>query len=472
MGDRSAALRNIAKAKDTAQQSDAQAPQLTYQLVAGSTQIDPTLADGWLDTASLNEQLGAIDGAIGCYRRALELPDGEQEGDMNAEKRAKALVSMAHLLQRVGKIDEAFEALDEAVDLDPNIARLWLNLSICHGTDGGTDLALECARKAYDLDPEDVHVEMGLAFALLFAGKYAEGLKHFEARFPYKLKSFLSYPYPQWKGEEGKSIYLVADQGIGDTLSFSRFVEMAAKRAKFVHMAVQPELVRLFAASFQHIPNKNIVPLPCPWPPAECWTTFMSLPTALGLTDDEIINAPNIRVPKFHAPTTSWKSTDRKLHVGVAWSGSPAADHNKWRSFPLDHLLDLYRVPGLQLYSLQVGSEAQQLHAAGAATLLRDLSPLIRDVTDSLALLEHLDLVISVESALGHICSLVRRECWIPYSYHGRDFRIGYDGQNRLWSPHHRIFKQANDARWEPVFEEIERALAERLSSDCGEAAK
>lgn len=335
---------------------------------------------------------------------------------------------------------------------------------LCAQTEGRLEAAVEHAREAYRLTPEWPAVEMGLAFALLFSGKYAEGLRHFEARFEYKLKQFLSYPVPKWDGSEGQNLFLVGDQGIGDTLSFSRFIERASKKCKFIHMAVQPELVRTFSASLAHIPNKNIIPLPCPWPsPMDCWSTFVSLPTCMGLTDEEIINEPGIKIPNFQAPTLSWKSTDRKYHIGVSWAGSSANEIDRWRSFPLEHLLELYRVPGIQLYSLQVGDKSMELHNAGCATLLRDLNPLVRDVSDTIGILPHLDLVICCESALAHICAARDFECWMPYSYNGRDFRTGYDGTRRLWTPKTRVFKQGRDASWGPVFHEITEALRVRV---------
>jgi tetratricopeptide (TPR) repeat protein len=466
MGDRISALRCMQQAQQCLQNAatDPQAPQLTYQLYQSSVISDPTFAEGWIAVGDSDMGYSRLNGAVAAYRRALELPDGNETGDINPERRAKVKVSMGECLRRLGYVEEALELNYEAAHYDQTLAYPWLNISQCLSTLGNMEGSLAAAKSAYALDHKDCKLQMGLAFAHLFARNYAEGLKYFEARYEYKLKAFLSYPYPKWQGEADKQVYLVADQGIGDTLSFARFVPAACKRAKFVHMAVQPELLRLFAASFQNIPNLNMQPLPCPWPPAEAWTTFMSLPWALGLNDQQIIEAPNISVPSFTAVSTQWKSPDRKLHIGVAWAGAPANDIDAWRSFALDHLLRLYEVPGIQLYSFQVGERAPDLHNAGAATLMRDLSPQIRDVSDTIGLLRHMDMVICCESLLAHICAMMGVECWIPYSYHGREFRIGHDGRHRLWSPHHRIYKQGPNARWEPVFGRIVDDLRLRVS--------
>jgi len=256
----------------------------------------------------------------------------------------------------------------------------------------------------------------------------------------------------------------VADQGIGDTLSFSRFVPAAAARCKFIHMAVQPELARLFRASFQNLTNINIVPTPPNgFPAADCWSTFVGLPTALGLTNQEIKDAPNIAVPPFHIGT-KWKSPDRRLHIGVAWSGSPANDIDSHRSFSVTNLLEIYRVPGVQLYSLQVGPRAKDLHDAGCAALIWDLAPQIHgEVANTVAIIRELDLVITCESALGHIAGMMGVECWVAASYRGRDYRLGDGTRPVLWNPNHRVFMRGKDCAWKPVFDAMVDELWERM---------
>jgi hypothetical protein len=160
----------------------------------------------------------------------------------------------------------------------------------------------------------------------------------------------------------------------GDTLSMARFVREACGRARYVHACVHPELLRLFQYAFIDIPNLNLMPQPCSFPAADAWTTFVSLPFALGLSDDAIRNMPQI---KFDAPRTNakqWKVPDRKFHIGIAWAGSPLNDIDKHRCVPVTQFLELYRVPGIQLYSLQMDNKKHELFSTGCAPVIRDLS--------------------------------------------------------------------------------------------------
>jgi hypothetical protein len=290
-----------------------------------------------------------------------------------------------------------------------------------------------------------------------------EGFKHFEIRFQWRLHQFLQYPYPRWTGETGKTVFLVSDQGLGDTLSFARFVRETCKRSQYVHCYIQPELMRLFQHAFMDIENINLLPFGANFPAADVWTTFVSLPFALGLSDDEIRNAEQIK-PPFYSLPTSWMVPDTKLHVGVQWAGSRLNDVDRHRTISAHHFFDLYRCPGIQLYSLQVGSEHENdANNMGGPALIKPLSPYIRDVVDTVAVLRDLDLVICCESALAHICALANKECWIAYSWLGRDYRIG-DGSDILWAPKHRIFRQHKDGDWDPVFREIAKVLEQRVA--------
>ena len=464
MADRETAVQFYNNAVSTL--NDRSAPeylQHAYQLFCSAMNADPTWATACYQCGNNASDIGHLHSAIACWRRALEceMPDTNDSESSDAS-RAKVLTNLGWRLDTIGETEEALKFTQAAVKMDPNLAFAWCNLSIVQTRIGQTAEAVVSARKAHELAPKDATLEMALAFALLFNRNLKEGFKHFEARWAYRLKNFTKYPYPRWEGEGGKTLFLVSDQGLGDTLSMSRFLRMVCERAKYVHAAVHPELLRLLNYALLDVPNLNLLPQPCNFPAADAWTTFVSLPFALGLSDDEIRSQPQIEYKAARTPAHVWKVPDRKLHIGIAWRGSSLNETNEWRSVPIQEFLALYKVPGIQLYSLQVDAAKQQLTDAGCAPVIKDLSGYIRDVADTCAILQDLDLVISVDSALGHICVLARKECWIAYGHMARDYRIGIDGSDQVWSKH-KVFLQASDMRWGPVFEKMVEALKERV---------
>lgn len=469
MGDRRKAIQfhnqALAAAADKSQPTNIG---MSYQLFQSAVIADPLFADGWMAIGNAVTDLKLAPAAVAAFRRMLELPMGHVIGDLNTESKAKALCNIGHQLQKMGKTKEARKYTEQSIALNPNLSYAYMNMSLIERDEGNDAAAVSMARKGFEIEmqgekPRPI-VEFALALALLFNGDYDQGLFRFESRFLYRLPQFTQYPYPQWHGEEGKTVSVISEQGMGDAISFSRFLEAACKRSRFVYAVVQPELCRLFRAMFQHVPNIEFVPSPSPFQPADCWSSFMSLPTALGLSKDEIINAPSVVIPAFQAPG-GWKSSDRKYHVGVAWRGSPASDIDEHRSFSINNLLELYRVNGVQFYSLQVGEATKELHQSGSAALIRDLSPYLKDWADTVGFVRELDLVICVESALAHLCGTMGSECWIPYSAHGRDWRIGTPPRKPLWYPAHKIFPQVAGESWSPTFEKITEALREKVNA-------
>lgn len=463
MGDRRSAIEfyNAGVAAYNKANGNVQDLTTAYQLFSSAAITDPTFFLANYNAGNNNAGLKKHNAAIANLRNALNC-------ECTDEERAQALALMGWELQHLGRIREAADVTLEALELNPKFAGAWNNMSIYHSILCNHQSMLDCARRANELAPDDLNTHIALAFSYLQNGRYAEGLKWFEARFPWRLKQYLNYPYPKWDGENDKTVIVMADQGLGDTLSYARFIERVAQRCKYVHLYIQPPLYRLFAHAFLHLKNVNLLPAPQPFPAADFWTTFVSLPHALRLTDDEIINQSQIKPPHIHMPESQvrmWKVPDKKLHIGISWSGSPANDINLARNVPFAQFLELYQVEGVQLYGLQKDDASKELHEAGAVSLCRDLSPFINDVCDTCTLLSHMDMVITCESALGHIAALADKECWIPYSYCGKDYRIGLVGDNMLWTPKHRVFLQQSDMRWDHVFDKIIVALREKINA-------
>lgn len=458
MGDRNTALVFGQQAMDALRDtSHAVNPQMADNLFNAACFADPTHGQSYYQAGNNAADRKWHHAAVALFRRAVEC-------EMPLSDNAKALCNLGWQLHAIGRTHEALGPTLKSLKLDPNLAYSWVNLACIHQILGDSRAAVRAAETAYALAPEDSTVEMGLAFALLFDRQLARGFQHYEARFRYRLHSFLQYPYPRWTGDDiaDKTVFLVADQGLGDTLRFSRFVRRLSGRTRYIHAYVQSELLRTFAHSFVGLPNINLIPMGSPFPAADVWTTFASLPYGLGLTDEEIRQEPGIELPRLGMPS-AWKITDRRLHVGIAWAGSPLNDIDQHRNIPLRYFAELYRVPGIQLYGLQVGDRGKDIYEQGYPVLVRDLAPYCRDVCDTVSLLQGLDLVVCCESALAHISGAIGKETWIPYSFLGRDFGAGLKGDDALWYPRHRFFRQGADLDWGPVFERIVGELRERV---------
>lgn len=456
MGDRATAIQffnqAVAAINDKSNVTNATT---AYQLFVSACLVDPTYWNALYQLGNNNFDLKGVFSAVACWRRALEC-------ELTNIERGSVLTNLSQGLNAFGCATEAIGYAEESCRLLPKNPLAWANLSAIYGTLRDTERSLQAAEEAHRIAPDDYNVQRAYSFALLFAGKLRQGFAQFETRFGFALHAFTQYPYPRWRGERDATLYLVADQGLGDTLAFARFVPQVAARCRFVHIACHGELTRAFQHAFVGLKNIDIIPLDQHFRQADYWSTFVSLPFALGLDDEKIRQTPQIELPVFSV-NQSWKVPDRKMHIGVAWAGSPLNPINDVRSIPVEHFFELYKVPGIQLYGLQIGDRNKDMLDKHGSGMIRDLSPYIRDVVDTVSFLQHLDLVICCESALTHICAAAGKECWIPYSWQGRDYRLGHSGEHMLWQPRARVFCQNEGERtWERPFDRVVEALREK----------
>jgi tetratricopeptide (TPR) repeat protein len=468
---RETALGFLARVKATVQRD----PEIAYRLLTSAVTVDPGFALGWFELGGACADLKLYPAAIAALKRALICPTAGLEGDLTADLKARTLVNLGHRLLNEGRIWQsrktsisAIDFTDDATISEPRLlAFARLNIGLAMLAYGDTHMALVQARHAFELDQSPI-IETGLAFAELFAGNLAEGFRHFEARFAYARQQFLDYPYPRWGGKWVGTLLVGTDHGCGDTLSFARFLPLAAARAGRVVFQVNPPLVGLLTFGMGDWPNIEVIPHDQNLPLADAWVPIMSLPHVLGLSTSEIRDAPQ----RWHfwgaqprQPPHGWKSPAARLHVGIAYAGSPANDIDRWRSIPVTRFLDLLEVEGVALYSLQVGERAADVHAAGCSGMIRDLSPYIADATDTIGIMRELDLVVTIESFVGHIAGCVDKECWIPLSARGGDFRCGKSGDHPMWYPNTTLFRQElDDLDWSGTFGRIVEALRKKVA--------
>lgn len=451
MGDRARAVEAFKIGEQHAKVNPTQA----FNNFMSAAYIDPTWGQAHYQVGNNLMDLQKHYAAIAAYRRALECKNEPLE-------EARIYANLGYALSTIGDLDESLEASTKATELDPLLPMPWANLSLVYQLLNRTEMAVSCAMKSHELDKDDPAYEVQLAFALMHNRQFADGLKYFEARFPYKLTKYLSMPFTKWRGERNKIVYVAADQGLGDSLSFARFVPEAARRCKHLFLGVQPEMISVLEWALTKHDNITIQPMGQNFPGYDHWTTFVSLPWAMGLSNEEIINCPHID-PRIGSGSRHWRVPDRALHIGIAWAGSELNLINHHRSIPLPLFLELQRCPGVQLYSLQMDDKKKELGDWGVTPVVRDLSGYITSVADTVGIMKNLDLVVSCESACAHIAALADVECWIPYSLLGKDFRIGITGEQAIWAPKTKYFLQERRGEWGDVFAKMVTALRGRL---------
>jgi Flp pilus assembly protein TadD len=405
------------------------------------------------------QALGRMDEAAAQYRQALKLHPNFAEAHNN----------LGNVLKAQGELDQAVRSYERALALHPDYVDAHSNLGLSLQLLGRFDEAAARYARAIALNPEYAHARWNQALLQLLRGDLATGLRNYEWRWqsankPRNLKQ------PQWRGESlhGARILLDVEQGLGDTLQFLRYLPMVQAAGGSVLLGAPANLRRLVA----ELPGLAYLGTSGePLPEFEWHCPLMSLPLAFGTTLATIpAQVPYLTVPadaQRKAAALPWPA--HGLRVGIVWAGSPTHLGDRLRSIPFALLEPLLHVEGVHFFSLQLGPEAAQLATTqsaitGVALDLTDLAPAIADLADTAALMQQLDLVIAVDTAVVHLAGALGRPVWgmLPFS---PDWRWLLDREDSPWYPTLRLFRQPRFGDWPSVVEAVRAALEEMLQA-------
>jgi tetratricopeptide (TPR) repeat protein len=406
------------------------------------------------------EHIGDVEESIELYRRALAAKTDFME----------AHVDLAGVLWRLQDFDGALDHARKAIELAPDNAYAVRILGTAYLNLNRLDEAERYLRRSLELLPGFALAEIDLSFTLLLGGKLEEGWKFYARRWRdtdrMKRPTFYN-PELEWKGRTaqpaaGKRIAIYAEQGLGDVIQFIRYVTSLQADGATVFGVVQPELVPLVEHSFPGVlcltAHRALQ--------ADHHVALLDLPLHYGTTMATIpASVPYLRAPA--AKVEEWGQrmppAEGRLRVGLAWSGSLKQVNNNNRAVHLSQLKPLLDMPQLQCFSLQKGECGEFTDIEPAPGGLIDLTDDWNDFTDSAAMLEHLDLVITVDTSIAHLAGALGREAWVLLAPNA-DWRWLLEREDSPWYPTLRLFRRDFGESREQQVARVAAALKARLA--------
>jgi Flp pilus assembly protein TadD len=431
--------------------------------------LRPADATIWSALGILLHEQDRLADAEACYREALQ---------HDAESIA-ARGNLGNLLNDSARYDEAQACFRRLLDTSPDSIEALNNLGRLLEDAHRLEEAEACYRRVLSLDPSRIPTELNLSMLLLMAGRLDEAWPLYESR--YAESAFWGddaalhvkprLPFPEWRGEplEGRSLLILTEQGFGDSLHFARYFPWLKRRGlKQLTVACPGPLASLFReieGVDACIARDDIDA----FPEHDFWCFTMSLPLRFNTTLDTIpASMPYLRAPADRA--ARWAKAlprDGRLKVGLVWAGDPrptlASAHktDRRRSLDAQAYLPLLRVPGVTFVSLQMGASTRpQIGTLPQA--LRPLDPMddVKDFADTAAIIEQLDLVITVDTSVSHLAGALGKPVWILSRFDGC-WRWLLDRNDSPWYPTATLFRQTQPGEWRGVIERVEHALRE-----------
>jgi Flp pilus assembly protein TadD len=379
-------------------------------------------------------------------------------------------------LQAMKRYEDALASFDKAIALNPGFAEALYNRGnaidamVLLGNElfaqNRDDEALTLYDKAIFLRPEHAEARFAKALLKLSLGDYAEGWRLYEWRWRTRsFAPFLRNYGPLWQGDDdlsGKTIFIHADQGMGDAIHLSRYLPMLRARNCRVLFEVHGPLVPLFHDyDIEVIARGEAPPSAEALPPFDFHCPLFSLPLVFKTTLDTIPSS----VPYLTAQrdkVDAWGALlgeKTRPRVGLTWSGNPKLRHDFRRSINLETLTPIL-TDAVEWFSLQPNVRDHDRETLAATPALRDLTDRLTDFSDTAALISHMDAVISVDTSVAHVAGALGKPLWLLLPFHP-DFRWLRERSDSPWYPTATLFRQTRDGDWSDVLARVAWRLLE-----------
>ena len=370
---------------------------------------------------------------------------------------------LSKCLLELQQFERAEAELQMILRQKPNDADAWGTLGKLWSERHCMPEALHCFDRGLQVRPDYAGLIYNRGLARLLAGDLRGGFADYERRFDvpdFPSKRLIS-PQPLWQGQQlpTQTLLLHAEQGLGDTLQFLRYVALAAERVQRVVLLVQASLTALvvlpanvtLAHEGQRLPAFDFV---CP---------LLSLP---HLLDSHIRNIP-LTIPYLQADTVRSRSWEPRfsspgLRVGLVWAGNPSHKNDANRSMDFSALKPLLALQGVQFYSFQVGVRSADLATLepAIAAQVHDLAPSLLDFGDTAAALQHVDLLVCVDTSIAHVAGALGLPVWLLLPWMP-DWRWLLERNDSPWYPSLRILRQPQYRDWASVIRTLTTDIQE-----------
>jgi hypothetical protein len=356
---------------------------------------------------------------------------------------------------------DALQSYERAIALRPDYAEAFYNRGNALRELHRHRDAVQSYERAIALKPDYAAAHWNLADCRLLLGDFTLGWQEYEWRWKLEQASHAErdFPQPLWLGAqplEGRTILLHSELGMGDTLQFCRYAQAVAALGAKVVLEVQPPLLPLLAdldGVAQAVPRGAALPA------FDCHCPLMSLPLAFK-TDATNIPATIPYLRSDAARVAAWREKlgpKSKPRVGVVWSGSMSQRNDK-RSMALVEMLPLVG-DWAEWISLQKDVRESDAPLLASRADLRHVGDALQDFADTAAVIELLDVLVTVDTSVPHVAGAMGKPVWILLPFNAHDWRWMLDREDSIWYPTARLFRQAAIGDWASVISQVDAAL-------------
>ena len=418
--------------------------------------LQPDYAQAYCNRSVAELAARQFEAALESCNRAIQLDS----------KMADAYCNRGNAERGLKHLQSALASYQKAIELQPTLASAYCNMGVAYKELQMLDAAIHCFDHAIALDTDYVDAYWNKALTLLLGGNFQLGWRLHEYR--WNLQKFSSpirhFDQPLWLGHIpllGKTIFLHSEQGMGDTLQFCRYVQMVAELGAKVILEVPAPLLVLL----QQLKGVDqLIAHGCVVPDFDVHCPLMSLPLAFG-THLNNIPSPNPYLFSNAEKKTFWKQkiqTKYPKTVGIVWRGSALHNNDANRSIHPTLMLS-YLPAGFNYVCLQKELTPLDFDVLQNTPSVQYFSDEIKDFSDTAALCDLMDAVITIDTSVAHLSAAMGRPTYVLLP-HAPDWRWLLGRDDSPWYNSIRLYRQKIDWDWHPVLQQLcNDLLQERL---------
>ena len=413
--------------------------------------IKPDFAEAYANRGNALQALNRFDAALESFDMAIAIKPDVAETHYNR----------ANALKKLKRYESALASYEKAIAIKPDYHEAYHNLGLMRHELNQPDAAVACFDKAIAIKPDYHDASLHKSLALLLGGNFRQGWALYEARHKVSRLAGIrrNFARPLWLGNEplaGKTILLHSEQGFGDTIQFCRYARSVADLGARVVLETELPLSGLFK-DLNGV--AEVVAKGSDLPGFDYHCPLMSLPLAFK-TDLNTIPFPHKYLRTDPDKLAYWKNRLGQAttpHVGLVWSGNVTHTNDGNRSIPLagliGHLPSSVKYVSLQKEVREIDKTALESNAN-----LLHFGDELDDFSDTAALCDLMDVVISVDTSVAHLNAALGNPTWVllPFS---PDWRWLLDRDDSPWYQSIRLFRQEQPGNWDGVFKKLNSGL-------------
>lgn len=409
--------------------------------------INSNYTNAYINLGIVNKKLEFLDESIRCFEKAIDINPNESEIYYN----------YANTLLKLEQYNLSLSLFQKALALNcKDKYKVFYSIGLVYQYKNQFEKAIESFNKSIDLKSDYADSHFAKATILLQKENFEEGWKEYE----YRWEANNELKRPEYKinwlnnfnNIKNKRILVQQEQGYGDNIQFVRYVNKLVELEAEIFLAVREPLRKLFS----NIKGITLVKDSDLLENINYFTSLLDLPRIFNQYQNEFLYKD--KYLEFIKENIFEVKNKKKRNIGFVWRGNPIHKGDKKRNISLEYFEKLFKLDNCDFYSLQYENDEElDKYIKNYKNIFR-CNHLIKDFNDTANIVTKLDLVITVDTSIVHLCGALGVKTYLILGTNS-EWRWLLNRDDSIWYKSVKIFRNENILTFDSLFDKISKKI-------------